>query len=76
MPNYMKGYGNSYVPPKGSAGSAAKGEYSYKKNPMSTPMKGSQIGSSSEFGDNADRSKVKKLQAEQARAESLRGYGC
>jgi len=76
MPNYMKGYGNSYRPPSGSAGGEATGKYSHKKNPKSTPMKGSQIGSSSEFGDNADRSKVKKLQAEQARAESLRGYGC
>lgn len=73
---YMKGSGNSYKPPSGSAGGEAKGAYSYSKNPRSVPKKGSQLGSDSAYGMNADKSKVKRLQAEQARNESLRGYGC
>ena len=75
MPN-MKGYGMGYKPPSGSAGGEAKGEYSYNKNPRPVPKKGSQIGSMSQFGQNADREKVKRLESEQERKESLRGYGC
>lgn len=73
---YMKGYSNSYKPPSGSAGVEAKGEYSHKSNPRSVPKKGSALGSDSPYGMNADKSKVKGLQAEQRSAESLRGYGC
>lgn len=75
MPN-MDSYGRGYKPPSGSAGSEAKGEYSYSKNPRPVPKKGSQIGPASAFGMNADREKVKRLQGEQAAKESLRGYGC
>lgn len=73
---YMESYGQGYKPPKGSAGSSARGEYSKKSNPLPVPRKGSQIGSDSDYGMNADKSKVKMLQKEQARAESLRGQGC
>lgn len=75
MPN-MKGYGQGYKPPSGSAGGEAKGNYSHKSNPRPVPKKGSQIGSASQFGMNSDREKVKRLEDEQARKESLRGYGC
>lgn len=73
---YMKGYGKGYKPPSGSAGGEARGAYSSKKNPRPTPMKGSEIRDNSAYGMNADKTKVKELQAEQAKAESLRGYGC
>ena len=73
---YMKGYGSGYKPPSGSAGGEAKGMYSHSKNPRPTPKKGSEIRSDSSYGMNADKSKVKSLQAEQEKAESLRGYGC
>lgn len=76
MMPYMKGYNNGYVPPKGSAGSNAFGEYSHKSNPLPRPKRGSQIGSVSEFGQNSDRSKIMRLKDEQAKKESLRGYGC
>lgn len=73
MPN-MKGYGQSYKPPGGSAGGEAHGAFSHKKNPRPVPRKGSSL---SEAGmGNADRSKVMKLEKEQARNESLRGEGC
>jgi len=71
----MKGYGSGYKPPGGSAGGEAKGNFSYNKNPRSIPKKGSSIGDYSAFGMNADRSKVKRLQNEQERNESLRGQG-
>lgn len=73
---YMEAYNNGYVPPRGSAGKAAFGEYSTKKNPLSVPYKGSELPSGSQFGDNADRNKVQRLQREQAKNESLRGYSC
>ena len=73
---YMKGYGMGYKPPSGSAGGEAKGSYSSKKNPRPVPKKGSEISSDSGYGMNADNSKVKGLQSAQAKAESLRGYGC
>ncbi len=72
----MTAYSNGYVPPKGSAGSAAFGEYSTKKNPMSVPKKGSAISSASEYGYNSDRAKAMSLKDQQMRKESLRGYGC
>lgn len=72
----MTAYNNGYVPPKGSAGKAAFGEYSHKKNPMSVPKKGSALMGSSEFADNADHNKVMRLKGEQERNESLRGYAC
>ena len=73
---YMKGSGKGYKPPSGSAGGEARGEYSSKKNPRPVPSKGSMIKADAAFGMNADKSKVKRLQGEQAKAESLRGYGC
>jgi len=76
MMPYMQGQGKGYVPPQGNAGSAAKGEYSHKRNPMSVPRKGSSIRSEAGFGRNADREKVMRLKDEQARKESLRGIGC
>jgi len=76
MMPYMTGYGNGYKPPSGSAGGEAKGKYSYSKNPRPVPKKGSSIGDKSEFGMNADKAKVKRLENEQERKESLRGYGC
>ena len=76
MMPYMQGYNNGYVPPKGSAGSEAFGEYSVKHNPRAVPKKGSSISSASEFGRNADREKMMRLKDEEARKESLRGMGC
>ena len=76
MMPYMEGYSKGYMPPKGSAGGEAFGEYSYKKNPREVPKKGSEISGESNFGQNADRMKAMKLQREQAKNESLRGYGC
>ena len=75
MMPYMKGYSNGYKPPSGSAGGEAKGDYSHKKNPRSVPKKGSEI-TMSQYGMNADKEKVHRLMKEQAKAESLRGYGC
>lgn len=76
MPN-MNSYGGQespgYKPPSGSAGRAAKGEYSHNKNPMSVPEKGSQIGAG--YG-NADRMKIMGLKNEQAKQENLRGQAC
>lgn len=76
MPN-MSSYGNGenpgYRPPSGSAGAAARGVYSHKSNPLSVPMKGSQISAVSEYGNNADRRKMMSLKDEEARKESLRG---
>lgn len=62
-----------YKPPMGSAGGAAKGLYSHSKNPMSVPMKGSQIGAG--YG-NADRMKAMSNQKAQMKNESLRGKAC
>lgn len=76
MMPYMTGYSNGYIPPKGNAGSEARGEYSTKKNPRPVPRKGSQISSDSEFGRNSDREKIMRLKGEQAKKESLRGMGC
>lgn len=72
----MTAYNNGYVPPKGSAGKAAFGEYSNKRNPMSVPKKGSALEGSSEFADNADHNKVMALKRQQAMNENLRGYSC
>ena len=73
----METYGGQekpgYHPPTGSAGGAAKGEYSNKSNPLGVPMKGSQIGPG--YG-NADRLKAMRAKDEQAKAESLRGQAC
>lgn len=73
---YMKGYSNSYKPPSGSAGGEAFGEYSQRKNTRPVPKKGSSIMASGDYGNNSDRNKVMKMEKEQERAESLRGYGC
>lgn len=73
---YMEGSGKGYKPPTGSAGGEAKGKYSTESNPRSRPKRGSQIGTASEFGGNADRAKIMGLKDEQAKKESLRGYGC
>lgn len=62
-----------YKPPGGSAGSAARGEYSNKSNPLSVPKKGSQIGAG--YG-NADRMKAMSNKDEQVRKENLRGQAC
>lgn len=75
MPN-MYPNGSSYKPPSGSAGKAAFGHYSYKKNYMSVPKKGSEIRSMADYGRHADKAKVERLESEQARAENLRGIGC
>jgi len=76
MPN-MSTYGGQespgYKPPSGSAGRAAKGEYSTKGNPMSVPEKGSQIGAG--YG-NSDRMKAMASKDAQAKKESLRGQAC
>jgi hypothetical protein len=76
MPN-MSTYGGQenpgYKPPTGSAGSAAKGEYSTKTNPLSVPMKGSAIGPG--YG-NSDRQKAMRSKDEQAKKENLRGQAC
>ena len=76
MMPYMQGGAKGYIPPKGSAGSEARGEYSHKKNPRPVPMKGSSISAESEFGQNSDRMKMMGLKKEEAKKESLRGYGC
>lgn len=73
---YMESYGMGYKPPKGSAGGEAKGQFSKKSNPRPVPKKGSEIGAMSDYGMNADKAKVKMLEKEQARKESLRGIGC
>jgi len=73
----MTGYSSGYVPPKGSAGSAAKGEYSTKSNPRSVPRKGSSLDGSMGDGYNSDRNKVMGLKRSQAMNENLRGQsGC
>lgn len=72
----MTAYNNGYVPPRGSAGAAAHGEHSHKKNPMSVPRKGSQLGSDNQFANNSDHNKVMGLKREQAMKENLRGYPC
>lgn len=76
MPN-MSTYGGQekpgYKPPTGSAGSEARGEYSFKSNPRSVPEKGSQIGPG--YG-NADRMKAMRSKDEQAKKENLRGQAC
>lgn len=72
----MTGFSNGYKPPQGSAGGEAFGDFSYKSNPRSVPKKGSSISSDSNFGQNSDRSKLMRLKDEQAKKESLRGYGC
>lgn len=76
MPN-MSTYGGQenpgYKPPTGSAGSAAKGLYSTKSNPLSVPQKGSAIGPG--YG-NADRMKAMRSKDEQAKKENLRGQPC
>ncbi len=73
---YMTAYNNGYVPPKGSAGSAAFGAYSTKHNPLGVPKKGSSLPQGSEYGMNSDRSKVMGMKDAEARKESLRGYSC
>lgn len=76
MPN-MSTYGGQenpgYKPPNGNAGSAAKGLYSTKSNPLSVPQKGSEIGPG--YG-NADRMKAMRSKDEQAKKENLRGQPC
>lgn len=72
----MKAYNKGYKPPEGSAGGEAFGVYSNKKNPRPVPEKGSEIRTVSEFGMNADKSKVNSLKLAQAKKENLRGYGC
>ena len=76
MPN-MSTYGGQespgYKPPQGSAGSAAKGLYSNKSNPLSVPQKGSQIPAG--YG-NSDRMKAMASKDAEAKKESLRGQAC
>lgn len=73
----MTGYSTGYVPPKGSAGVAAKGEYSHKSNPKSVPRKGSSLDGDMGDGYNSDRGKVMNLKRAQAMNENLRGQaGC
>lgn len=76
MPN-MSTFGGQeapgYKPPTGSAGSAARGAYSTKSNPLEVPKKGSSIGPG--YG-NADRMKAMRLKDEQAAKENLRGQAC
>lgn len=76
MPN-MSTFGGQdapgYKPPQGNAGSAAKGLYSTKSNPLSVPKKGSEIPAG--YG-NADRMKAMKAKDEQAAKENLRGQAC
>ena len=62
-----------YHPPTGSAGSAAKGEYGHKSNPLSVPTKGSQI--KDHYG-NADTMKAQRNKDEQLLKENLRGQAC
>lgn len=73
---YMQANGGTYKPPTGSAGSKAHGKYSSKKNPLSEPMKGSEIRASGAYAMNADKEKVQRLKNEQATQENLRGTGC
>ena len=76
MPN-MSTYGGQenpgYRPPTGSAGRAAMGVYGHKKNPLSVPMKGSQIRDG--YG-NADAMKAKSNKDQQLTKENLRGQAC
>ena len=73
----MTGYSNGYTPPKGSAGSAAKGEFSSNRNPMGVPKKGSSLDGSMGDGYKSDRGKVMGLKRSQAMNENLRGQaGC
>jgi len=76
MPN-MSTYGGQenpgYKPPTGNAGAAAKGLYSTKTNPLSVPMKGSEIGPG--YG-NSDRLKAMRAKDEQEKKENLRGQAC
>lgn len=76
MPS-MSTYGGQnnpgYHAPTGSAGAKAFGEYSTKTNPLSTPMKGSAIGT--KYG-NSDRMKAMASKDAEARKESLRGMPC
>jgi len=76
MPN-MSTYGGQnnpgYQPPSGSAGSAARGVYSSKSNPLSVPKKGSSIGEN--YG-NADSMKAARNKDAQMKNESLRGQAC
>lgn len=76
MPN-MSTYGGQndpgYKPPSGNAGSAAKGQFGHKSNPMSVPAKGSSIGAGS---GNADRIKAMANKNAQASKENLRGQAC
>jgi hypothetical protein len=76
MPN-MSTYGGQenpgYKPPTGTAGRAAKGEYSHDRNPMRVPMKGSEIGPG--YG-NSDRLKAMRNKDEQLKKENLRGQAC
>lgn len=76
MPN-MSTFGGQnkpgYNPPTGSAGSAAKGLYGHKSNPMSVPKKGSEIKDT--YG-NADTMKAQRNKNEQLAKEGLRGQAC
>ncbi len=72
----MTAYTNGYVPPKGSAGKAAFGEYSNKKNPLGCPKKGSDLLGTSMFADNKDHDKAMRLKNEQEMKENLRGQAC
>ena len=73
----METYGGQnnpgYIPPKGSAGASAFGEYTTKGNPMSVPKKGSEIGPG--YG-NSDRMKAMSAKDAQEKKESLRGQPC
>lgn len=74
---YMTAYNNGYVPPKGSAGVEAKGEYSHNRNPRAVPRKGSSLDGDMGYGYNSDRGKVMGLKKSQAMNENLRGQaGC
>jgi len=77
MMPHMNTYGGQenpgYKPPTGNAGSMARGLYSHKTNPLSTPKKGSEIGAG--YG-NADRMKAMRAKDEQAKKENLRGMPC
>jgi hypothetical protein len=73
----METYGGQnkpgYQPPQGNAGAAAFGEYSTKKNPLSVPKKGSDIGPG--YG-NSDRMKAMAAKDAEEKKESLRGQPC
>jgi len=74
---YMTGFNSGYVPPKGSAGSEAKGAYSTRSNPKSVPRKGSSLEGDMGYAYNSDRNKVMDLKRSQAMNENLRGQaGC